>query len=86
MKLSKAQRTLLWMSACYVHRSEVRTARSLMRMGLGRLEDGGHLRGLDGERWFFSPTDAGRAALKESTDALSGVPPHAIDTEIDPNA
>jgi hypothetical protein len=62
-KLTSAQRKLLWMGACFVHRAEVRTARSLMKLGLGHLDDNGYLRCND-ERWFFSPTDAGRAALR----------------------
>jgi len=69
-KLSRTQRRVLWMGACYVHGADVRTARSLMRLGLGHLDDNGELRlggRSDGERWFFSPTDEGRIALKEQS-------------------
>lgn len=70
MKLSTAQQRLLAWSGrgCFVHRGDVRTARSLMALDLGHLDDNGELRPggrSDGERWFFSPTDAGRAALIE---------------------
>lgn len=66
MKLSKAQRLVLWMSPCYVHRAEVRTARSLQRLGLGLLEDNGRMR-CDDTRWHFSPTEAGKTQRFENS-------------------
>ena len=62
MKLSARQQNLIFLAGsggCFVHGAEVRTARSLERLGLGRLEDNG--RGPDSdtgrignrERWYF---------------------------------
>jgi len=59
-RLSETQRLVLWMAPCYVHRGEVRTARSLVRLGLGILEDNGALR-CDDARWHFAPNDVGVA-------------------------
>lgn len=66
MKLSNPQIIVLWMSPCYVHGPEVRTARALERLGLGLLEDNGRL-AHDSARWHFTANEAGKAKLASIT-------------------
>lgn len=69
MKLSAKQRFVLFMAPCYVHRGEVRTARSLERMGLGVLEDNGRMK-CDSARWHFTLTGDGQAARTRENENM----------------